>query len=505
MSGWNWRKAAALTAVLLLAALAGTAIWLSRNWPFTQAAVTRDLQGHLNGRLTIGRFRETFFPPGCVASDLRVDYADGKKEAPKMAAGDLIVQGSWHGLLTHTLQKIKVVGLHIEIPAGDSTGSLFARGGPSKVHGIGEVEFNDSEFKTEPLYFQAKQLVLDRIGAGEQIDFRGTLVTDKPRGELSGKGRVGPWKSGNLAAIPISGTYSFQHADLHTFSNLKGILAASGKFDGNLQRINVAGVVDIPQFHVDGSAQAVRLMGRYQAAIDTNDADTQLEQVEAHVGHTFILGHGDISGTPGSQGKTAHMELVVNQGRVEDLLNYFSEEKHPSMTGAVKLHANAVLPPGPGFLKKLQLTGDFGVAGGKFTGASRQTAINDLSASAWDKATHEKESKAQEDTRTAISNLRGHVAVREGNALLSNVSLDFPGATSEMGGNFNLLTKGVDIHGTLQTTGTISQAASGFKALMLKVATPFLKKKQTTVVPFAITGTASNPKIGLDLKRKVKY
>jgi hypothetical protein len=48
---------------------------------------------------------------------------------------------------------------------------------------------------------------------------------------------------------------------------------------------------------------------------------------------------------------------------VEDLLNFFSEEKIPSMTGAVKLRAHVNLPAGDGFLKKVQLTGDFGVAG----------------------------------------------------------------------------------------------------------------------------------------------
>jgi hypothetical protein len=179
-------------------------------------------------------------------------------------------------------------------------------------------------------------------------------------------------------------------------------------------------------------------------------------------------------------------------------LNYFSDEQYPSMTGDVRFRAHVELPPGPGFLKKVRVTADFGIAGGKFTNPKEQVPVDRLSDSA------QGEKHPQDDPRTVLSNIKGHVDVRDGTASLKNVSFEFPGAFAEMNGTFKLIPATVDIRGTLRTGGTLSDATTGIKALLVKVATPFLKKNHTTVVPFAITGTGSNPSIGLDLRNKVK-
>ena len=141
------------------------------------------------------------------------------------------------------------------------------------------------------------------------------------------------------------------------------------------------------------------------------------------------------------------MQFAVNSGRVEDLLNYFSSEKHPAMTGAVRLKAYAEIPPGPGFLKKVRLTGDFGVGDAKFTSAARQEPVNHLSES----ARGEKKERQEGNRTDGLSNLKGHVVAREGIATLTGVSFDFPGAIANMAGAYNLLAKTVNIHGTLQT------------------------------------------------------
>jgi hypothetical protein len=502
----RWRTWILYAGVGLLAAIAATGVWMSRNWPFTRNAITRDLQQNLQGRVVIGKFRETWFPPGCVASDIRVLHDASK--TPAITARDLIVQSSWHGLPSRQISRLKVIGLHVIAPsAGGSFKSAFIRDGnsQSRFSTINEVEVNEAVLERVPHdeatnldTVHLNQLILNRLGSGHLTHFRATLRTSKPAGQLNVQGDAGPWNSKNPRATPVSGAYQYADGDLHVFKDLKGILSSEGKFHGDLSIIHTGGKVDVPQFHVDRSAHSVHLTALYQAAVNTQNADTMLEQVEAHVGKTTILAKGSVAG---SEGKTARVELTVNTGRLEDLLNYFSEEKNPSMTGAVRLRALAELPPGRGFLGKLRLTGDFGVAGGKFTRASRQAPVDALSESAREKAQHETKA-AQEDERTALENLRGHVVVRDGIATLSNVGFDFPGAAAAMAGTFQLIQKTVDIHGTLRTTGTISEASSGFKALMLKVATPFMKKQKTTVVPFAITGTSSNPKIGLDLKHR---
>jgi len=67
-----------------------------------------------------------------------------------------------------------------------------------------------------------------------------------------------------------------------------------------------------------------------------------------------------------------------------------------------------------------------------------------------------------------------------------------------MDGTFNLLSKVVDLRGTLRTEGKLPDATSGFKSVLLKIATPFLRSHKLTTVPFKIEGNASNPSVGLN-------
>jgi hypothetical protein len=511
MQGVRWRAWIVSAGIILVAATTVAAIWLSRDWPFTRSAVTKDLQDDLQGQVVIGKFRKTWFPPGCVADDVRVVSQNGGP--PLVTARSLIVQSSWHGLPARQISKIKVIGLHVTIPAGKgSIDSSIVRdpGAPNVFSSIGEVEANEAviellrhEAGKPARTFAIHQLVLDHVSSGKTLQFRASILVDKPAGELSAQGKAGAWNAADPSSTAVSGIYRLANADLRGFQGLRGLLSSEGKFDGDFATIHTSGSVDVPQLHVDGSAQSVHLTAQYQAAVDAQTADATLQQVTAHVGRTTILATGDVSGTEGRDGKTARLKMTVDTGRIEDLLNYFSQEKRPSMTGDVKLRASVELPPGPGFLKKVRLTGDFGVAGAKFTSATRREPVNELSESANGvKVKHDE--RDVEDERTVVSNLRGHVVVQSGTANLSSLSFEFPGATAEMAGTFQLIPKTVDIHGTLRTTGTISDASTGFKAMMLQVATPFLKKKNTTVVPFVITGNASNPSVGLDLAHKLK-
>jgi len=504
----RWRTWIVSAGIVLVAATAVAAVWISREWPFTQRSVTKVLQDELQGKVMIGKFHETWFPPGCVVDDLRVVRKDG--EAPLIEAHTLIIQGSWHGLPIRQLSKIQIIGLHVTIPAGKATidSSILRKPqAPLPFSSIGELEANDALLALAPYengkpaqIFPIHKLVLNHVSPDRTIQFRAAMQVEKPLGALTATGKAGPWNAADPSSTRVSGVYRLADANLHVFRGLQGILSSDGKFEGNIDRVNTAGSVDVPQLHVDGSAKSVHLTAQYQAVVNSRNADTTLQQVTAHVGRTTILATGSVTGPEELQGKTARLKMRIDTGRVEDLLNYFSEETHPSMTGAVQLLAAVELPPGPGFLKKVRVTGDFGVNGAKFTSATEQQPVNRLSES----ASGIKVKQNAEDERTVVSNLRGHIVMQNGTANLSNVSFDFPGATAQLGGTFQLIAQTVDIHGTLRTTGTISDASTGFKAMMLKVATPFLKKKNTTVVPFAITGSVSNPSVGLDLAHKLK-
>jgi AsmA-like C-terminal region len=152
-------------------------------------------------------------------------------------------------------------------------------------------------------------------------------------------------------------------------------------------------------------------------------------------------------------------------------------------------------------LRRLRVGGDFGIGGQRFTNPDLQASVNKLGESA------QGESKTQqaEDSETVLSNLKGHVELKDGIATLSNISFTEPGTLAEIAGTYNLIDKSLNLRGVLHTNGKLSDTTSGFKAVLLKAVGPFLKKKIMTIVPFTITGTSSQPAFALDLAGKRKF
>jgi hypothetical protein len=95
------------------------------------------------------------------------------------------------------------------------------------------------------------------------------------------------------------------------------------------------------------------------------------------------------------------------------------------------------------------------------------------------------------------------VTARNGIATLQNISFTIPDADAEVHGSYNLQNENVDLHGTLRTSGKVSAATDGFKSVLLRALTPFLKhQSHQTFVPFKITGTYPDADISLDLFAK---
>ena len=496
-----WLIAIAIIAVLVVA---GTFIGIARYWPFSPSAVTQRLESAFSRDVRIGQFREKWFPPGCEVEDIQFLHRKRKDLPPLITARRVVITAGWTGLLHNHIDSVVITGLHVTVPPADASGSTPVapvKGSQSNAPSVGEIKAEKAELTfishvpgTPPVTMDVQHLLLDHVGAGP-VRFRTSLRFTKPSGEIKSQGQLGPWNNDDPARTPVSGEYRFENADLKVFHGLRGILSAQGRFNGNLSSVETAGSLDVPQFHVDGGAHSVHLTTSYRATVAAETADTVLDSVEARVNRTTILAHGTVAGRNGQRGKTATVEMAIRTGRVEDLLNYFSSEQRASMTGAVALNMHVELPPGDGFLKKVEATGDVRIAGAVFTNIQRQEPVNRLSES----AAGENKKQQETDPQTVSASLKGHVVAVHGVAQLSNVLFEFPGSTARMNGTFNLLEKIVDIHGKLVTDGKLPDTTSGLKAVLLKVATPFMKKKQTTVVPFAIKGSASNPSIGLDL------
>jgi hypothetical protein len=164
------------------------------------------------------------------------------------------------------------------------------------------------------------------------------------------------------------------------------------------------------------------------------------------------------------------------------------------LNGVTNLRAHVVLPPQKwAFLKKVRLVGDFGIDAVKFTTPAIQQDTNKLSAEATD--------QNDSSPATVLSNLRGHVEVKDGTAAFTNLGFGIPGANAEMDGTYDLVSHKIDLHGTLKMDSSLSNLAHGPKAMILVVLDPFFKRKpRGSEAPVKITGTYEHPAFGLDLQ-----
>ena len=97
---------------------------------------------------------------------------------------------------------------------------------------------------------------------------------------------------------------------------------------------------------------------------------------------------------------------------------------------------------------------DFGINSGNFTRSDTQQGVNSLSEGALGDKNHKTEND-DGDSRNVLSDLKGHILLRNGIALFSNLSFGVPGAAAEMHGTYNLISEKVDLHGTLKTVAEI--------------------------------------------------
>jgi AsmA-like C-terminal region len=508
---WHWWH---LPPGLLIAAFIGYLIFIALNWPFKEQSVINVLQEASLRTVKIGSFHKTFFPPGCVAEQVQFQHHIRKDKPPIIYIQTLTVHGSYWGLLTgqYRLALVKVVHMHVTVPPP------LVNGKPDPIMPLNHT---DNSVKTlridkivadgavldfmhqdggQPYKLTIEKLAMFDVSNNSTIHYKTILWNELPPGKIRSAGVFGPWNPTDPAATPLSGTYTYQDANLGVFKELSGTMQAQGTFSGKLGEIQTKGTVDVAKFHVADTSHFRELKAAFQARVDGKNGDTTLDDVRAQFDHSALLVKGAVAGQEGRKGKTISLDLICGSGRIEDILDLFIEARRAPMTGALQMKAHVDVPPGKsGFLTRLRMSGDFGVENSKFTDKETQSDLNRLSESA------EKKKDAAEGDELALSNLKGHGEIRNGVATLSQLHFNVPGATAVMSGTYSLINYDVNLHGELFTDGKPWQATTGFKSWVLRAITPFLKKKQNMrVVPFRITGNYSKTNVGLDLGSKNK-
>jgi len=180
-------------------------------------------------------------------------------------------------------------------------------------------------------------------------------------------------------------------------------------------------------------------------------------------------------------------------------LRLFVKGSRAPMSGVTSFQAHVTVPPeGKPFLREATLQGDFGIGGGHFGKPSTQESVDKLS----ETARGQKSAQPPEENNPAdnvISDLRGHVELRNGVATFTDLSFTVPGADARLQGTYNVLNEQIDFHGTVKMDVKFSQGTSGVKSVFAKVLNPFFDKKRGSVIPVVMDGTYHNPHFGIDL------
>jgi hypothetical protein len=288
------------------------------------------------------------------------------------------------------------------------------------------------------------------------------------------------------------------------------VLNSHDNFQGTLGKIETHGSVDIPDFKVRRAARSSPIDSRFDAFVNGLNGDVHLEHVETVIVKTKVLARGSIEEEPGPRRKVTSLDLNVRNGRIQDVLRLFVKEPQSPIAGAISFRAHVTIPPaGRPFEQEVVLVGDFGIDESRFTKLETQKKVNNLSERAEGKKTEEKEKEEKkgdegadaDDPERVVSDLRGHVELKNGVATLTNISFAIPGAIAYMHGTFNLVNEKIDFHGVLKTQAEFSKVGGGgIKSVLLKPFDAIFKKKPTGAeIPVKMTGTYSHPEPGLEI------
>ena len=381
--------------------------------------------------MNVGAFHRKYFPrPGCVLENITFQHNPKRGAAPLITIKRISIEGSFASLFTKHVKHIRAENMHILIPPRNTAEHFQV---PLRSNVMIEdliadgaiLEVASGEADKQPLKFFFHNFTLSNIGSNGPASFQAKFSNPEPPGEITTTGKFGPW-SGNVDKTEVSGEYLFQQADLSVFRGIAGVLSSSGKFSGTLDHIEVQGVTDTPLFTVTSISHQVQLRTQFHAVVNGENGDTLLRNATVTFWKTNVWSQGSVAGSAGQTGKTASIELAAKDGRIQDLLLLFARSERAPMSGIVSFHAKVSIPPGKRpFLKKVELQGDFGIDAGTFTNFDTQARINHLSDGAFGGQDHHKTEKDEDGPATVLSDLKGHVVLRDGTARLSDLRLVF--------------------------------------------------------------------------------
>jgi hypothetical protein len=513
----------------LVAMAALTSTWWIRHAISTSGLkekVESYLSEELQGAVTIKELDGRLFPRVALSGSGLIVRHHGRDDVPPLLTIDQFdISGSYKDLMfgeTRHVAEVRLRGLLVQIPPDkDDKDDSDKDTKPEKSEAeqiasarkyeqiiIDRFEAPDTILKLysskphkPPKEFIIHDLVMNSVGSNQTIPYNATLTNPIPKGEIHAEGTFGPWDVAHPARTPVTGKYEFNNANLDTINGLAGILSSVGDFKGPLNRIEVQGTTETPNFQIDAGGKAVPLSTKFSAVVDGSDGDTYLTRVDGKFLNTQLVAKGKVIGLEGVKGRQVEIDFTIDRGRVEDLLQLAINSAKPLLVGPVQMRANILVPAEKGkkVIDKMKLRGEFGLNDAKFTDASVQQKLIGLSR-------HGQGKDIDEPVGEVVSDLKGKFAVDNATVRFSELTFGVPGAVVSLAGNYGMRTEQLDFQGELRLQAKLSEAVGGgVKGFFLKAVDPFFKKRGSgTVLPIKITGTRKEPKFGLNLFGKDK-
>jgi AsmA-like C-terminal region len=511
-----WRRVIWITLIAVLVLLVVGEVMLRRAAPILKGRIIETLSTRFDSRVELDGLQVSLIKGLAVSGQgLRIFAPDdvvaaGAKD-PVIAVRQFEFHAGLFGLFlkpTH-VRSVYVQGLAISIPPKSmrqKTRDTRHRGKVKIL--VDDLVVDDSRLvigtdkpDKDPKLFELRHIVLHDVGSKSASPYDATLTNAVPAGDIHATGTFGPWDIESPAESTVTGKYTFQHADLNTIKGIGGILHSVGDFKGRLDRIEVEGTADVPDFSLDTANHPVPLYTRFSAIVDGTTGDTYLQPVDAKLGASEFSCSGAVVNHKGI-GHTIDLDVDVPAGRIQDFLQLAVKTQPVVMTGVLAMKTKLHIRPGKeSVTQKLAMKGEFVLKRMHFTNPDLQDKVDMLSL------------RAQGDPKDAkpgaedvISHMTGKFQMADGKLNLQDLDFTMPGATVRLAGVYTLDGKKFDFTGKVRTDAKLSQmVASRWKSWTLKVADPFFHKHGAGAeIPVKVTGTNTAPKFGLDIGHKDK-
>ncbi len=517
-----------LIAVLVLIVIgAGLLIaWATRATPIVRDRVVAGLNERFDSEVAMDSLQVSVFPrPTVWGTGVSLQYDERPEVPPLFTVGEFEASANIWGLIGKPLhlKVVRVENLAINVPPGGLKAARDAAapatdedrrerdtaapdtGGPAFV--IDEILSRNATLSIAsrkpgklPRRFVIENLVVTGVGRREGARYTADVLNPVPRGRVRTNGAFGPWVADEPATTPIAGEYTFENADLDVIKGIGGILSSVGRYTGVLERIEVSGETDTPDFSIDIAGQKVPLKTRFTAVVDGTNGDTFLNNVEAQLAGSTIIARGEVVRDQDVKGRRVALDVTVDQARIEDILRLAVKASKSPMTGRMDLSTTFLLPAGAAdVVDRLQLNGRFNLAQARFTDLDVQRKITLLS----------QKGRGDEDGdgggESIVSNLKGRFLLKNATLSFSELSFGVPGALVQLTGNYDLRSEQIDFKGDLLLDASLADMTSGVKSLLARVAQPFFRRPGGgTRLPIKIQGPRSKPAFGLDTSRVFK-